>query len=172
MSKRLELNFGSVRRLVIESDQLKNKRIKELYKAYNDIKRGHNLLVRYPLLDVPVLDGDGNPTGETKKEDAQEWRIRVLTVEAEKSAKLPDESEEAYDARLIAQALVDHVSTVAFELLNAICKIFNLAEITQEVFDEAAWEDTRNFCFDLLSMGAISDPDGLFHPPRRADEIS
>ena len=159
------------RRVELDLKKIKVRQVEEFYKALNEVKDEHNPAVINPRVEIDVKDAEGIPTGEKRLETIDEWRLRVLIALSDKLDKLPDETDEQYDRRIIAINLQNHIIKVAFSYLNKVCKIMSLPEVSWEEYSEGSVEDVRNFCYDILSTLDITDPDRTFFPPLRASEI-
>ena len=178
MSKDIELKFAG-KEYSIDVDQVTVRRVKALYKALNEIKDRHNPFKKYPKIEVPdtkkVKDAKGveidEPTGSMREEKHEEWRHRVLLSIAGQYSKKDDESEEDFDRRIVRLNLDDHLANLSSQFFNEVCKIFGMPEVTEEQWDDVPLDKARAYCFDVLAIADINDPDGLFFPRKRSSVV-
>jgi hypothetical protein len=156
--------------MIIEVDQVRGRDSKALYLALNEIKSKHDYSYLYPPIRLPDLDEEGKQKLDKDGKELQrletepEWQLRVMKEILKNYDKEEGESDDDFLARIKRLNLTDHFSTIAYEFTQKVCEIFKREPISEEDFDDIPIERQRVFCYDLLQIARIKDPEGLFFP--------
>jgi hypothetical protein len=157
----LVISFGS-RKLILDPKTIKVKQFRAIYQELNTVKQAHHPLHKWPRQNVR-----NSETGVEELETVEDWKARVFVDYVKRCEKGEGESQEDYDIRLLNAAFEDHKYTIAFEFMNKVCDILGLKKVELEEFENASWDSIRGFCHDVLLVGEVTDPDGIFRDPRR-----
>ena len=151
----------------IHVDDVTVRRVGPLKTGLKKVKQEFNPYNRRPRKQVPVK---GSET-ETREETDSEWMVRIVAEMEEEYERLPEETDEQYDARVMELDTEFHFANICYAYICIICQTFNKPVPDKEVFQDCPLEKARRFCFDILQVARIDDPMGLFFPRQRAKAV-
>lgn len=131
----------------MECDKYSYENVEILREAVSEIRRKHSVFTKYPMEE-----------GETK----DKWRERVEPLVETSLVRKDDESVQEHLQRMFEAKVDTH--EMAPEILNAICGVFSLREVSEEDFKKANWLDVKEFIYNVLYLGDIPAED--FFPKR------
>jgi hypothetical protein len=103
-----------------------------------------------PYAKFPKEEGETN----------EQWRERISKDSEKDQIRKDGEDTDKYLKRVFD---AKHESyNLAFEILNAICEVFGQEKVTEARFKSAHWMKTKQFIYDVLSLGDV--PCGDFEP--------
>lgn len=155
---KLELKVGN-KRICPDVEKYSQAKIRELSKEIAIIQDKHSLLTKYPM---------------EHEESPEKWYDRILPLLLEKTKKLDGESDADYLDRATKDSMEDHISTIGYEVVIAICKVFGVNEsqtpTMAEMEEGASWPTTREFLYDFLILGDLIRQAELFFPQKRFNQ--
>ena len=117
----------------------------------------------YDLFDkVAVIRIKNSPHAKFPREEREsddEWRERVKQESEKDQIRKKGEELEVYLRRIFDAKHEMHQQS--YEILNAICEVFGLEQLTPERFKSANWMSTKKFIYDVLNLGDIPCADYL-----------
>lgn len=90
-----------------------------------------------------------------REEDDIEYGIRVMPLLTKKYERAKDESDDDFLKRIHVLRMSTGLAKISFRIVEQICKIFELPELTEEEFRQATLNNVQSFLKEVLEAGQI-----------------